>query len=146
MTTNPDYQKICDFQGMEIGYIGHGHWAVQKPHVFVELTPAARKNTLSWLPLLEGEYRYFEKALQTGLRNAALDDSAVRFPLHDLLAMALGSHDDHWAQLGIGWAQAAQQVGDLKEHLRLLMVDKRVSQATRHAAKKLLFVQDIRKD
>jgi hypothetical protein len=139
MTENTNYQKVCAFQGMELGYIERSHWAIKKPHVLVELTPATRKNTLSWLPLLEGDYSSFKQALQMGVSEAALNNIAVDFPLQDLLVTALESHDDYWAQRGLSWAEAAQQASGLTEPLKTLMADKRVSQATRHAAKKLLF-------
>lgn len=144
MTDDMAFQKICDFQGIELGYVGQSHWAVRKPHVLVELTPAVRRNTLSWLPLLEGNYTSFKTSVQAGLEHTGLADDAVGFPLHDLLVTALGSHDDHWAQMGLAWAQEAQQSEVLREQLAALMVDKRVSQATRHAAKKLLFTSSAK--
>jgi len=139
MANDPDFQLIGEFQGIELGYSVGSSWAVRKAGFIVKLTLEDRRNTLVWLPLLKGEYADFQQVLDEGLERAGLLGTVEDFPLAELLSTALSSQSDYWAALGIQWAQASQHAKALKKLLALLMVDKAVSQGTRHAAKRLFF-------
>lgn len=93
---------------------------------------------LLWLPILNCDYKVFQKNLKNGLKERDIQpDLEFLFPYRPLLYTALNSNSEYWISLALKWIEEGVEYKGCEGLLFNISRNKRITQSIRHKALKL---------
>ena len=133
--------KVAEFKDLRLvlGLSSNGFWVRLGAEDVCLLRPG--DYLLPLLPSLELPRLEFIERLASGLTAAGLPAELITtFPKADLVITGLRSESEHWIRLALGWIESGPVQLEIKNALSDLALskDKRIPQALRHAAHRIL--------
>ncbi|XXT18150.1 hypothetical protein WME94_48765 [Sorangium sp. So ce429] len=121
---------------LDLGISSDGWWVIVGEKSAREF-PLGR-NCVVLLPILEVTPVEARQRLLEGLRTKGIPEEFIElFPFEDVVATGLASQSQHWASLGLGWANIIERSPKIERALAEL-ADSGPTQKLRHEGRRLL--------
>lgn len=132
--------KFIEDRPIVVGLNPSGEFIVKfGKHGFLKIT---ENELVPMLPLLELDFDFFTLAIESlvskyNKKGNFPQISSSKFPLENLIKTALGSERDFWIELSIPWLINIDP-SKFKSEIDEIVMNKKISQKTRHKMLKLL--------